>query len=132
MSEENIDVVRAAFAAFSGEDWDGLTGLLDPGVVWVTTGQFVGGQLYRGHQGVRDFLDVLGGEFDGFRAEPGNFAAAADVVVADTRVSGIGKRSGVPVELQFTVVVSLQGGRIVRVRNFVERREALEAAGLSE
>jgi hypothetical protein len=30
------------------------------------------------------------------------------------------------------VVVSLRSGRVVRVRNFLERQEALEAAGLSE
>jgi ketosteroid isomerase-like protein len=92
----------------------------------------VGGQVYRGPTGVRDFLDALTREFEAFRAEPENYAAASDVVVADTRVTGLGKQSGVPVELQFTVVVSLRRGRIVRVRNFLEREKALEAAGLSE
>jgi ketosteroid isomerase-like protein len=29
------------------------------------------------------------------------------------------------------VVVSLRDGRVVRVRNFLERQDALEAAGLS-
>jgi uncharacterized protein len=132
MSQENIELVRGAFDAFSRDDWDALIGLFDPEIEWVTTGQFVGGQLYRGHEGARDFLDALSGEFEAFRAEPGNFAAASDVVVADTRVTGTGKRSGVPVELLFTVVVSVRNGRIVRVQNFLERREALEAAGLSE
>jgi len=132
MSEQSVEVVRGAFGAFSREDWGALIGFLDPEVEWVTTGQFVGGQLYRGHEGVREFLDVLSGEFDSFQAEPGNFVAASDVVVADTRVSGIGRRSGVPVELQFTVVVSLRSGKVIRVRNFLERQEALEAAGLSE
>ena len=131
MSQENVEAVRTAFAAFSRDDWDALIGLLDPEIEWVTTGQFVGGQVYRGHAGVRDFLDALSGEFEAFRAEPENFAAASDVVVADTRVTGVGRRSEVPVELQFTVVVSLRDGRVVRVRNFLERQEALEAAGLS-
>ena len=107
-------------------------GRLDPDIEWATTGQFVGGHLYQGHDGVREFLDTLAGEFDEFRVEPGNFAQASQVVVADTRVSGLGKRSGVPVELQFSVVVSLRGGKIVHVRNFLERQEALEAAGLRE
>ncbi len=132
MSEENVEAVRVAFDAFSRDDWDALIGLLDPEIEWVTTGQFVGGEVYRGHAGVRDFLDALTGEFEAFRAEPENFAAASDVVVADTRVTGVGRRSEVPVELQFTVVVSLRNGRVVRVHNFLERQEALEAAGLRE
>jgi ketosteroid isomerase-like protein len=99
MSQENVEVVRAAFEAFGRSDWDALVGFLDPEIEWVPTGQFVGGQLYRGHAGVREFLDALGGEFEEFHAEPENFATASDVVVADTRVSGTGKRSGVPVSL---------------------------------
>jgi uncharacterized protein len=132
MSQENVEVVRAAFEAFGRSDWDALVGFLDPEIEWVPTGQFVGGQLYRGHAGVREFLDALGGEFEEFHAEPENFATASDVVVADTRVSGTGKRSGVPVELRFTLVVSLSNRKVIRVRNFLERQEALEAAGLSD
>ena len=132
MSEENVEVVKAAFEAFGRGDWSALMGRLDPEIEWVTTGQFVGGQLYRGHAGVREFLDTLGGEFDEFHAEPENFAQGSEVVVADTRVSGLGKRSGVPVELQFSVCVSLRDEKIVHVRNFLERQDALEAAGLSE
>jgi uncharacterized protein len=132
MSQENVELVRGLFEAFSRRDWGALIGFFDPDVEWVTTGQFVGGQIYRGHEGVREFLDVLTGEFDGFQAEPGNFATASDVVVADTRVSGIGKQSRVPVELPFTVVISLRSGKIIRVRNFLRRQEALEAAGLSD
>jgi ketosteroid isomerase-like protein len=59
MSQENIELVRGAFDAFSRDGWDALIGFLDPEIEWVTTGQFVGGQLYRGHEGARDFLDAL-------------------------------------------------------------------------
>ena len=58
MSQENVEAVRTAFDAFSRDDWDALIGLLDPEIEWVTTGQFVGGQVYRGHAGVRDFLEA--------------------------------------------------------------------------
>ena len=66
MSQENVEAVRTAFDAFSRDDWDSLIGLLDPVIEWVTTGQFVGGQVHPGHAGVRDFLDALGGEFEAF------------------------------------------------------------------
>ena len=122
MSHENVEVVRAAFEAFGRGDWSALMARLDPEIEWVTTGQFVGGQLYRGHAGVREFLDTLAGEFDEFHAEPENFARAAEVVVADTRVSGLGKRSGVPVELQFSVVVFLRPGSVTRTTAFRPKR----------
>jgi uncharacterized protein len=132
MSQENVEVVRNAFEAFDRDDWDALLGYLGSEIEWVTTGQFVGGQLYRGHAGVRQFLDTLGREFDEFHAQPENFAEAGDIVVADAHVAGIGKQSGASVELRFTVVASVRDGKIVHVRNFLEREEALQAADLRE
>ena len=49
MSLENVEIVRAAFGAFGQDDWDAFIALVDPEIEWVTTGQFVGGPVYRGH-----------------------------------------------------------------------------------
>jgi hypothetical protein len=40
--------------------------------------------------------------------------------------------SGVPVELRYFTVWSFRGSKLIRIENFRERGEALEAAGLSE
>ena len=125
-------MVRAGFDALSRGDWDALGELLDPEVEWQTTGQFVEGGVYRGHDGVREFLTTLGGEFDDFRAEAGSITDAGDVVVVETRGSGVGKQSGAQVEIEFTILVDLTEGRVTRLRNFVDRGNALEAAGLEE
>jgi ketosteroid isomerase-like protein len=45
---------------------------------------------------------------------------------------GRGKRSKVPIEQPFWMVTTLRDGLAVRVQNYVDRDEALEAAGLSE
>jgi ketosteroid isomerase-like protein len=132
MSRENVEVVRAGFDALSRGDWDALIEVLDPDVEWRTTGQFVEGGAYRGHDGVREFLTTLGGEFDDFRAEAERITDADDVVVVETRGSGVGKRSGARVEIEFTILVNLTEGRVTRLRNFMDRGEALEAAGLRE
>ena len=57
---------------------------------------------------------------------------AGDHVVAVTDQWGIGKASGVQVELPNAGVYSLLNSRIIRVEIFETRAEALEAAGLSE
>jgi ketosteroid isomerase-like protein len=101
-------------------------------VEWQTTGQFVEGGVYRGHDGVREFLTTLGGEFDDFRAEAGSLTDAGDVVVVETRGSGVGKQSGAQVEIEFTILVNLTEGRVTRLCNFMDRGKALEAAGLRE
>lgn len=132
MSRENVGIIRAGFDALNRDDWDALRGLLDSDVEWETTGQFVGRSVYRGHDGVREFLDTLRGEFDEFRSEPEILADSGDVVVVETRSSGVGKRSRARVVVEFTIVVHVTNGRITRLRNFMDKAEALEATGLRE
>jgi ketosteroid isomerase-like protein len=53
-------------------------------------------------------------------------------VVTSIRMSGRGRESGLLVDQRISVVWSLRGGRIARVRGYRDGTEALEAVGLSE
>jgi SnoaL-like domain len=97
-------------------------------VEWETTGQFVGRSVYRGHEGVQDFLRTLGGEFEEFRAGPENIAEAGDFLVVYCRATGLGRQSRAPVEVKFSMAISLADGRITRIRHFMARRSAFEYA----
>ena len=57
---------------------------------------------------------------------------AGDRVVVTARHRGRGRESGVSVDARFYEIYSLRDGKIVRVDEFAERIEALEAAGLRE
>jgi ketosteroid isomerase-like protein len=58
--------------------------------------------------------------------------AGHDRVVALTHQSGTGRRSGVLVEVNLGTLFELKGGRVVRMRTYLDPAEALEAAGLAE
>ena len=45
--------------------------------------------------------------------------------------SAIGKGSGVPIEVEHFSVFEVEAGLVVRIRHYLDRDEALEAAGLS-
>ena len=98
---------------------------------WETTGQFVEGGTFRGREGVREFLGLLSGEFKEFRARADNFVDHGELVVADVHTTGVGRRSGAPATVDFTLLASLRDGRLVHLRNFMDRSEALQAAGLA-
>jgi ketosteroid isomerase-like protein len=49
-----------------------------------------------------------------------------------THHEGRGRESGVEVDTRFYVVYSLRDGKVSRVDEYIERDEALKAAGLSE
>ena len=53
-------------------------------------------------------------------------------VLAETLLTGRGKSSGVPVELHYWQLFSVTQGKIARRQVFMDRDEALEAAGLRE
>jgi ketosteroid isomerase-like protein len=70
--------------------------------------------------------------FDSYEIESEELIDAGDEVVALVRVQARTKREGVLVEHRPAAVWSVREGRIVRVRFFLERERALEAAGLRE
>jgi hypothetical protein len=53
-------------------------------------------------------------------------------VVVPVRVRVKGRQSGVELEAEETYVYELRGNKVVRVREYRTKREALEALGLSE
>jgi len=53
-------------------------------------------------------------------------------VFSSHRQSAIGKGSGVPIEVEYFSVFELEAGLVVRIRHYLDRDEALDAAGLSE
>jgi ketosteroid isomerase-like protein len=129
MSEENAEIVRRAY------ETDGIEPLMDylgPEIEWTTTGAFLEAATYRGHDEVRRYLGSMEDEFDDLRNEPQELIDAGEEVVSCSRVSGRGKRSGAVVELTLWTVALVRDGRIVRLRNYTTKAEALEAAGLSE
>ena len=132
MSQENVEIVRRALEAYEREGLDGLMCYLDPQIEWTTTGAFLEAATYHGHEGVRRYLGAMIDEFDDLRNTPEEFIDAGEQVVLTTRASGRGKLSGAPVELMMAWVSLVKDGRIIRIRNYREKAEALEAAGLSE
>jgi ketosteroid isomerase-like protein len=142
MSEENVQVVQRMFEAFNAGWERGDPGaVFDSGIVADDLEFFPFPGLpghprsYRGRDGFMAFMRTWTEDFESWSvAYERLIEAPDDRVVALTFQSATGKSSGVPVELHFGIVFELEGkgGRVIRVRNFPEFAEALEAAGLSE
>jgi ketosteroid isomerase-like protein len=57
--------------------------------------------------------------------------ADRDQVLAVLRVSIRGRESGIPIDQRIFTVLRISDGKISRIADYTERRDALEAAGLS-
>ena len=138
MSEENVEIVRRAFEEFTRAGWEGLfEKFWAPDIIWdMSPAGIPGLGAYRGHQELRSFF-----EEDWFAAFPFEewdqevedvIDCGGDRVVAVAFQRGHGGVSGASVELEYTQVITLRDGKMVRVDTYLDRGRALEAAGLSE
>jgi ketosteroid isomerase-like protein len=134
MSQENVEIVRDAAAAFNRGNLDAWS------EYWADDID------YRAVEGAPDDHGPLHGKdamrayaldwvhtFDDFRVEPVEFIEAGEgKVIAVTRISGRAKLSGVETDLTFAVLYTIRDGKITRGREYATRDQALEAAGLRE
>jgi ketosteroid isomerase-like protein len=132
MSQENVEIVRQWIEAFNRGGVEEVIRFLDPQIEWTTTSAYLEAGTYQGHEGVRRFVREAAAAWEDPRIEPEELIGAADQVVVPVRIKVRNKRSGSPSEFKLAVVASLQGGMIIRLRNYTNKAQALEAAGLGE
>ena len=131
MSQENVEIVKAAYDASNREDWDAFFKDMAPGFE-VDLSRAVG--PWRGVFGldqVRRLWEEFAASWESFRAEPHEFIEVGDHVVVPGTGHMVG-RDGIEVVVRVTFVWTIRNGAIERVTMYQERQDALEALGLSE
>jgi ketosteroid isomerase-like protein len=121
VSRENVEIVRRFLAA---ELEEGLA-YADPGIVWNPIEE----SSAQGHDAVRASMGRWRAEWDDYELIPEGFADLGDCVVATVRLRGRGRASGIEIDARFHDLYTLADGKIVRMDQFSEEAEALEAAG---
>lgn len=133
MAQENVEVVRRAFAAFNERDLDALVAGCTDDVEWRLIGGFVDlmGAEHQGRDTLRrwfqDWIENLGG-----RAELESLLEVDDRVVLLMRVVGAGEASGAATTHRTGQVFTFRDGQISAIDNYWEAGEALAAVGLAE
>jgi ketosteroid isomerase-like protein len=131
MSQEKVEIVRQAFAAFKREGPEGFLPFLDPQVT-VFDPDLPGGGEFKGHDGFLAFMGQVLDSFEDYLIEAEEVFDAGDRVVVFSYHRGMGKSSGAPFELRDAQVWAFDEAGAVRVDLYLDRSMALEAAGLSE
>ncbi len=130
MSEENVETLRAAFAAFNRGDFDVVIKLAHPDFELVRGG---GQSVVKGVAAFRTWMEP--DAFEEQRYEPLDITASGNRVFVRLRFTGRGAGSGMDLDFTtFSVFTFDDAGLLTRLEGFLphEEAEALEAAGLSE
>jgi ketosteroid isomerase-like protein len=131
MSEENVELVRAAIDALNRGEWESVVEDAAPDFR-LDMSRSIG--LLRGVYGrdqVMGWVQEFTGSWESLRVEPHEFIEAGEQVIVPWTAHFVG-RDGVEVQARVTWSWTARDGAIERLCLFQERQEALEAAGLSE
>ena len=133
MSQENVERTHRVYDAMNRGDLEALLALAHPEVEAIPRLLGVeGGDIYRGHDGVREWWQSIRSAFPDFNATIFEIRAAADATVSNVRFQGHGGGSGVPFEDTIWQVARWRDGKAIWIKSYRDRADAFEAVGLSE
>jgi ketosteroid isomerase-like protein len=133
MSQENVDTIRRMYERWLQDDsslFDAFDPEIelhpDPAADWVGVND-----IYRGHDGVRRYMAQVYEAFEDYHPEVERLLDAGDKVITLAIEHGRGRGSGATVEARRTAHVwTMRANKAIRVDLYLDRSEALDAAGL--
>src|SRR5438552_9118652 len=111
MSEENLDLVRALFAAHKRDDLDAVVELYHPDAVIETL--LLG--THRGREAIRLLREENRRTLSGYTVDLGELIDCGDRVVAVAKVTAVGPASQIAIEgSSFAFLFTITDGLVVR------------------
>ncbi len=135
MSQENVEAFKRAFEGFNRGDYEAALEEIDPEVEWNTVllASVAGEEtVYRGHGGVLEWRRDADEAFVEIHAEYPDIRDLGDRIVAIGHVRTVGRGSGAVTESPLCYVIEYRNAKAIRVRGYLDPKDALEAAGLKE
>jgi ketosteroid isomerase-like protein len=134
MSQENVDILKAANAALNRGDLECVFGFYAPDA---ELRDLANGpdqpSVVKGTAAMREALALWLAAFDPLRAEVEEYFDAGEVVICAGRWIGHGKGSGISIDVHQFDTYEFRDGKIIRATlGHKSREEALEAVGLAE
>jgi ketosteroid isomerase-like protein len=131
MSQENVEIVRAAFRAARDLDRRAAAAVFAPDAEWHNTAAFPGPRVCVGPDAIIDFWVTLvedvttEGEIEQVREVDGR-------IVVGFHQWGSARRSGLPFDVRYAAIFEIVDRHIARVFVHGHYAKALAAVGLSE
>jgi ketosteroid isomerase-like protein len=132
MSPENVELVRSVYDGWARGDVAKALEGLDASIVWEAIADAPDAGTYRGHAGVRRYMEDWLGDFDIVSMDFKEVITCEDRLVVTQCARARGKGSGVETELHYAAAYRFRGGKVVEIQEFRTKEEALAAVGPAE
>ena len=132
MSQENVEAMRAAMEAFNRRDADAFGALFADDAEIVPVRAALEGIVYRGPDAAAQYCAAIDETWENLAWEIEDMRDGGDWVLALGRIRGEGRGSGVGIDARAGWIARFSDGLARSFHTYADRREALEAVGLSE
>ena len=128
----DIEVVKAAFAAFAARDLKAVLALADPDIEFTAvTGEHAGRtDPYRGHDGLRQYFRDVVSVWEELVLTPREFRASGDLILVTGRVSARSRSRTVTGSTGW--IWRVREGKVVYVRVYQSAADAIAALEAGE
>jgi uncharacterized protein len=132
VSEDDVEVVRAAFGAWNRGDRGAWMKFWDEEAEFYPLRAQLEGRPYRGAEGLRRFVAEVNEDWDEIRFELDQIRDVGGQVVATGRARARARASGLDLDVPLGLVGTVRSGKIVYGRFFSDPMDALEAVGVGD
>jgi ketosteroid isomerase-like protein len=133
MSEESVEVVRRGFAAANRGDLEEVLEMWAPDAIWDwSNGHGFDAGVYRGRDEIRAFWQERSVTWEEIRYEIVDLQEVEDDQVIVENLAYLRGRDGIEVEARSAWLITFRDGEQISLTLYQSKRDALEAAGLSE
>jgi ketosteroid isomerase-like protein len=128
----NVELIRTAFERWNAGDRGAPLELIDPDVeIRTAISEAFKGEPFRGHEGAREWLAALDENFETWNLVADEFLERGETIVVLGHIRARGRGSGVELDQDVGWVFQIRDGKMLRLHTFLDREEALAAAGMS-
>lgn len=133
MSQENVEIVRRFIEARNAHDRAEMARYLHPDAVFHSAVTDVVGETFHGRDQIIGVFDQWEEDWSDLRWEVDEYIDVDDHrVVTLHKVIATGRASGIETVRELGGVIDIRDGLVVRQWIYLERDEALEAAGVAD
>jgi ketosteroid isomerase-like protein len=134
VTQENVEIFKRGIEAYNRRDVEALLADAHPEIEWQPALLVkLGGKAttYRGHAGIRELMSEIEDTLAEIHVEFPEPLDLGDRLLAVGKIRTRGKTSGVVTESPVGYLADFRDGKVVRIRTYLDPKEALAAAGQS-
>ena len=132
MSQENVEIVLSRYARYNAGERTPDLGFWRGDAEYHAAREDPDSAIHRGIEAIRRQFEHWQEAYPDLKVEPLEGRGKGDRVFLWVRFTGHGAASGVPMEMELAHVYTMRDGKAAQVVKYMDRAEALEAAGLRE